>query len=115
MAPVPPYRAVREVRSARTADLADQALRARAGFLASARRDRESEGVVRREEELAEGHQEFRFSGYVTVSADDPERLVEACAETERSAQSARLELRRLFGRQAEAYTWTLPLGRGLR
>ena len=115
MAPVPADRAQREARSARTADVADDALRARAGFLSSARRARESEGATRREEELADGHQEFRFTGYVTVSADDPEKLSEACAEAQLAAQSARLELRRLYGRQAEAYTWALPLGRGLR
>ena len=115
MAPVPPDKAMREVRSARTADLADAELKARAGFLQSARRERESAGVNRREAELADGHQDFRFSGYVTVSAQDPEALTAACAATEHSAQSARLELRRLYGRQAEAYTWTLPLARGLR
>lgn len=115
MAPVPPDRAMREVRSARTADLADAQLRARAGFLQSARRERESEGVTRREAELADGHHEFRFTGYVTVSADDPAELTAACAAAEHAAGSARLELRRLYGRQAEAFTWTLPLGRGLR
>lgn len=115
MAPVPADRALREARSARTADLADAQLRARAGFLQSARRDRESEGVTRREAELVDGHQEFVFSGYVTVSAEDREQLTAACAAIEHAASSARLELRRLFGRQAEAFTWTLPLGRGLR
>ncbi|HWE55662.1 MAG TPA: SCO6880 family protein [Acidimicrobiales bacterium] len=115
MAPVPIDRAMREVRSARTADLADAELRARAGFLPSVRRDRESEGVTRREEELAAGHHEYRFSGYLTVSADDREGLTRVCAEAEHAAQSAHLEIRRLYGRQAEAYTWTLPLGRGLR
>ena len=115
MAPVPAERALREVRSARTADLADAELRSRAGFLSSARRDKEALGVNRREEELADGHSEYRFSGYVTVSADDPDSLAAACSEVEQTAQSARLELRRLWGRQAEAYTWTLPLARGLR
>jgi hypothetical protein len=33
----------------------------------------------------------------------------------EQAARAAHLELRRLYGRQAEAFTWTLPLGRGLR
>lgn len=115
MAPVPPDKAWREVRSARTADVADTQLRARAGFLASARRDREADGVERREEELADGHDEYRFSGYLTVSAPDPEQLVAACAEVEHVAQSCRLQLSRLYGRQREALSWTLPLGRGLR
>lgn len=115
MAPVPTDRALREVRSARTADLADAALRERAGFLSSARREREAEGVARREGELAEGHAEYRFSGYVTVSAGSEDGLAVACSEVEHAAHAARLELRRLYGRQAEAFTWTRPLGRGLR
>lgn len=115
MQPVASDRAMREARSARTADLADSELRARAGFLASARRERESEGVAQREVELADGHSDFRFSGYVTVTAPSEEQLVAACADAEHRAQAARIELRRLFGRQAEAFTWTLPGGRGLR
>jgi hypothetical protein len=114
MAPVPPGRALREVRSARTADVADARLRDRAGFLPSARRELEADGVARRESELAEGHAEFRFSGYVTISALDRSELEAQCAEAEHAAQTAHLELRRLYGRQAEAFTWTLPLARGL-
>jgi hypothetical protein len=114
MAPVPADRAAREVRAARAADVADEELRTQAGFLPSARRSREAEGVVRREAELAEGHAEYRFSGYVTVTAGDRDGLEAACVETEQAAQRAHLELRRLYGRQAEAYTWTLPLARGL-
>ena len=115
MAPVPAGRALRAARAARTADIADAELRQRAGFLPSVRRDLEADGTTRTETELAAGHCEFRFSGYVTVTATDRESLETACAEAEHSAQGARLELRRLYGRQAEAYTWTLPLGRGLR
>jgi hypothetical protein len=114
MAPVPPDRAAREARAARAADVADEELRSRAGFLPSARRGRESEGVVRRETELADGHAEYRFSGYVTVTAPDRGALTIACAETEQAAQRAHLDLRLLYGRQAEAFLWTLPLARGL-
>jgi hypothetical protein len=114
MAPVPIDRAIREARSSRTADLADAELRSRAGFLSSARREKEAEGAVRREQELADGHCEYRFSGYVTVTADDRDALAGACAETEQAAQASHLELLRLYGRQAEALTWTLPLARGL-
>jgi hypothetical protein len=114
MAPVPPERAAREVRSARTADVADEELRSRAGFLPSARRGREADGVVQREAELAEGHAEYRYSGYVTVTAANPTELAAACIEAEQRAQASHLELRRLYGRQAEAFTWTLPLARGL-
>jgi hypothetical protein len=112
---VPTDQAVREARSARTADLADSELREKAGFLPSARREREAAGATRRESELAEGYSEFRFSGYVRVTAADEEGLSAACAEVEHAAQSGHTELRRLYGRQLEAWTWTLPLGRGLR
>lgn len=115
MAPVAADRALRQARSARTADLADAQIRSRAGFLDSARRERESAGATRREAELADGHAEFRFSGYVTVSAPTEEDLIASCAEAEHLARSARVEMRRLYGRQEEAFTWTLPLGRGLR
>lgn len=115
MAPVPPARAAREVQAARTADLADEQLRQKAGFLTTARRQREAEGVIRRESELADGHAEYRFSGYVTVSAPTDADLDVACAEIEQAARQSNLELRRLYGQQAEAFTWTLPLARGLR
>jgi hypothetical protein len=115
MAPVPPARAAREVEAARTADLADEQLRQKAGFLTTARRQREAEGVIRRESELADGHAEYRFSGYVTVSAATATELDVACAEVEQAARQSNLVLRRLYGQQADAFTWTLPLGRGLR
>lgn len=115
MAPVSPDRAAREARSARTADVADDHLRSRAGFLPSARRDREADGPARREAELADGHAEYRFTGYVTVTACSRPGLDSACAETEQAALAAHLEIRRLYGRQREAFTWTLPFGRGLR
>jgi hypothetical protein len=113
--PVPPGRAARQVEAARTADVADEELRRRAGFLSSARRRRQHEGVQRREEELADGHADVRFSGYVAVSAPTPDALEDACGEVEQLAQQCRLQLSRLRGRQAEAFTWTLPLCGGLR
>jgi hypothetical protein len=114
MEPVGPLRAARRIEQARTADIADAELRRRGGFLATARRRREQDVLVEREEELADGHASFRFSGYVTVSATDPEALDDACGRTEHTAGQAGLELRRCYGDQAMAFTCTLPLGRGL-
>jgi hypothetical protein len=115
MAAVPPAQAVREVESARTADLADEELRRKAGFLSTVRRRREADGVLRREAELADGHAEYRFSGYITVSAANRRELEHACAAVEHSAHQAHLYLRRMYGSQEEAFSWTLPLARGLR
>jgi hypothetical protein len=85
------------------------------GFRETARRRRVSEAAVQREEELAEGHAAVRFAGYVTVSARSPEELERNCSEIEHAAQMARLELLRLYGQQEEAFTYTMPLCRGLR
>lgn len=114
MAPMSPIEAARRVEQARTADIADAELRRRGGFLATARRRREEETLLEREHELAEGHGQYRFAGYVTVSAVDAESLDDACARTEQAAGRAGLELRRCYGDQDRAFTCTLPLGRGL-
>jgi hypothetical protein len=114
MEPVGPLKASRQVEQARTADIADAELRRRGGFLSTARRRREEEILVRREGELADGHAQYRFSGYVTVSAADAELLEEACGRVEQAAGRAGLELRRCYGDQAQAFMCTLPLGHGL-
>ena len=115
MSPVPARAAVREAETARTAELADEELRRRTGFLSSARNRRRAEGVANREAELADGHAEMRFSGYVGVSGSTPQEMEDAAAAVEAAGQQCGLELRRIYGRQVEALTWTMPLGRGLR
>ena len=113
--PISPLRAIREVEAARTSDVADQELRGRMGFVETARRRRIAETTAQREEELADGHAAMRFAGYVTVSARSDAELEHDCSEVEHAAQMARLELLRLYGQQDEAFTFTLPLCRGLR
>lgn len=115
MEPVDPRRAAREVEAALTSGAADDELRRRVGFLTTARRRRQAAGTAQREQEMADGHADVRFSGYVSVAAADRTQLETACAEVEHAAAQARLELRRLYGQQEEALTFTLPIGRGLR
>jgi hypothetical protein len=115
MEPVAPSVAIRKVEAARTTDIADEQTRSRQGFVTTARKRQQQDATMRREEELADGHAEFRFAGYVTVSAPDEETLERSCAEVEHAAQQARLELTRLYGQQAEGFTFTLPLARGLK
>jgi hypothetical protein len=114
MEPVSPSRAARQVAQARTADLADGELRRRGGFLVTARHTREKESVEDRDSELADGHAQFRFSGYVTVTTDTRPELTQACAAVEQAAGQARVELRLLYGEQDVAFACSLPLGRGL-
>ncbi|MBO0769647.1 MAG: hypothetical protein J2O48_13270, partial [Solirubrobacterales bacterium] len=112
--PIPAARSTREVEAAITRDRADRELRHRFGQSETARQRQAQESALRRESELAAGHGEVRFSGYVTVSARDEDELRRACQEIHQHAALARIELRRLYGRQAEAHSFTLPLARGL-
>jgi Putative type VII ESX secretion system translocon, EccE len=113
--PLSADRSTREVEAAVTRDRADRELRARFGQLETARQRQAAEATMRREAELAAGHAEVRLSGFVTVSGRDRDELRRACSEVLDHAARARLELRRLYGQQAEAFAFTLPLCRGLR
>jgi hypothetical protein len=113
--PIPPERSVREIEAAVTRDRADRELRRRFGQSETARQRQANEATTRRESELAAGHGEVRLSGFVTVSGRDREELGRACTEVVEQAARARLELYRMYGQQADAFTFTLPLCRGLR
>ncbi len=114
MEPLGPEKAIRKVEASRTADLADAELRRRGGFMSTARHSRESDVLVRREEELADGHASFRYSGFITVTARSDAEMDAACDVVQHATSQARLVIRRLYGDQAGAYTCTLPLARGL-
>jgi hypothetical protein len=113
--PLASERSTREVEAAITRDRADRELRARFGQSETARQRQAADATRRREAELAAGHSEVRLSGFVTVTGRDPDDLRRACAEVLEQAARARLELHRLYGQQADAFTFTLPLCRGLR
>src|SRR5215203_4515030 len=115
MEPVPPLKAMRAVGFAKTADVADEELRQKLGFLGTAKRRNQADAVNRREQELADGHADVRFSGYITVTADSAEALAEACGEVEHAAGQSRLELQRCDGEQELTFSYTLPMGRGLK
>jgi hypothetical protein len=113
--PLDPDRSTREVEAAVTRDHADRELRHRFGQAETARQRQAADATARRESELAAGHAEVRFAGFVTVSGRDQDDLRRACAEVHEQAARARLELHRMYGQQADSFTFTLPLCRGLR
>jgi hypothetical protein len=112
--PLPPDRSTREVEAAVTRDRADRELRSRFGQSETARQRQAQDATIRREAELAAGHAEVRLSGFITVSGRDRDDLRRACADVLEHAARARLELHRMYGQQADAFTFTLPLCRGL-
>ncbi len=114
--PVPPDRARRAVEAAVTAEEADEQLRTERGFRTTARRRKQHQAALRRERELADGHQEVRFAGYVTVSARDADELELACEQVEQAAHQAYLDLQPMWGQQDVAFMQgALPIARGLR
>jgi hypothetical protein len=113
--PLPSTRSTREVEAAVTRDRADRELRRRFGQSETARQRQAQEATARREAELAQGHAEVRLAGFITVSGRDVEDLRRSCADVLEHAARARLELRRMYGQQAESFAFTLPLCRGLR
>ncbi len=113
--PIPPGRSTREIEAAVTRDQADRELRHRFGQLETARHRQAHEATLRRESELAAGHSEVRLSGFVTVSGRDQDDLRRASSDVLEHAARARLELHRMYGQQADAFTFTLPLCRGLK
>ncbi|MBA3431596.1 MAG: hypothetical protein H0U16_08975 [Actinobacteria bacterium] len=115
MEPVSPLKAIRAVESARTSAAADEELRQRAGFVSTTRRRKEQDALVDHEHDLSEGHAFYRFAGFVTVTAPTSDELASACSEIEEAAGRSFLDLRRLRGEQARAFTYTLPLCRGLK
>jgi hypothetical protein len=113
--PIARERSTREAEAAITRDHADRELRRRFGQAQTARQRQAEEATARREAELAAGHGEVRLAGFVTVSGRDANDLRRSCAEVNDHAARARLELYRMYGQQAAAFTFTLPLCRGLR
>jgi len=113
--PIAPERSTREVEAAITRDRADHELRRRFGQSETARQRQARDATRRREWELATGHGEVRLSGFVTVSGRDREDLRRASSQVLEHAARARLELHCMYGQQADAFTFTLPLCRGLR
>lgn len=119
---VGPGRAIRAVEKAATEAATDQAVRRRVGQRTTQRQAQKEASTERREEELAEGHAEVRFAAYVTVSAragaegvGGADELEAAVSRVELEAKRAPLRLERMWGQQAESFSYTLPLARGLR
>ena len=113
--PIAPERSTARPRRPSPATSADRELRHRFGQAETARQRQAQEAAMRREAELAAGHAEVRLAGFVTVTGRDRDDLRRACAEVHEQAARARLELHRMYGQQAEAFAFTLPLCRGLR
>lgn len=115
MEPLDTARAIRGIERRAAAFDDDDSLRARGGWRQTGRRRRARQSLDEQETELVSGHAPYRFSGYLTVTHTDPVALEDECRQVTSLAARLHLDLRRMWGQQVLAHTYTLPLGRGLR
>ena len=114
--PIAPSKSLRDLRSQRVAKRSDDAQRRRIGQIETAQDDEEVLALQRRELELVRGHTEYRFTGWVTVTATTVDQLDAACALVEQSAVRSALVIRRVYGEVDQAFTVAaLPLNEGVR
>src|SRR3954454_14191702 len=108
-------RAARDIRKKKTEYISDATQRQRIGRIGDAQQNAEYGDVLQQEADLTAGHGVLRCTGFVAVSASDPEKLELAVAAIEQAAIQASCETRRLWGQQAQSFTIAaLPLGRSV-
>jgi hypothetical protein len=108
----PPAAGLRRAQRAVLSHDSEEALRARWGFRSGARTTDEADSERMREQELAAGFADARFVLLMAVDAPDPEALEAAARAAQSQAAACGVELRRLYGQQAEALASSLPLAR---
>lgn len=106
----PPAAGLRRAQRSVLAHEGDDAVRAKWGFRSGARLQNEADAARDREEELAAGFADARFALVLAVSAPDTELLETSVRQAQTQAAAAHVELRRLYGQQAEALVASLPL-----
>src|SRR4051794_17336475 len=108
-------RAARDIRRRKTEYISDAAQRQKIGQIEDAQQTAEYQDVLQQEADLTAGHGVLRATGFVAVSAADPEDLERAVAAIEQAAIQASCETRRLWGQQAQAFSAAaLPLCRAV-
>jgi hypothetical protein len=114
MEPIPSGVALREIERISHSEAEEEMRRAKVGRVTTAVDRRAREATARREVELAHGHTELRFSGYIDVCARNEEELELGVDRVEHSASQCYIGVRRMWGEQGAGLSYVLPLGRGL-
>ncbi|HKT58184.1 MAG TPA: SCO6880 family protein [Microbacterium sp.] len=116
LTPVPVSKALRRIRDDKKVWRGNEKLRAKRGADGSAADAADWEALEKQEEEIVAGHGEFRYGGYLTVTAPDKERLEQAIAGMRNALSRAGMEAQILYCQQAEALMVNaLPIGLGMK
>ncbi len=116
LTPVPVHQALKRIRTEKKVWRGNERLRAKRRVDGSAADAADWEALQKQEEEIVEGHGEFRYGAYLTVTAAGHEELDRALAGTRNALSRAGMEAQTLYCQQAEALLVNaLPLGTGMK
>jgi hypothetical protein len=116
LTPVPVANALRRIRDEKKVWRGNERLRAKRGADGSAADAADWAALEKQEEEIIAGHGEFRYGGYLTVSAPDEEHLDQALAGVRNALARTGMEAQILYCQQAEALMVNaLPIGLGMK
>ncbi len=112
-----PERGLRQAETTVADDESNEALRWRGGLRTKRQVAKREAANRQREDELADGHIDIRWAGYVSVATPgtDPHARHQAVDRVKAQAARCGLRLEVMTGQQADGLTFLLPLGRGLR
>lgn len=116
LTPVPVNQALKRIRDEKKVWRGNEKLRAKRGADGSAADAADWDALEKQEQEIVEGHGEFRYGAYLTVTAPDEERLDQALAGARNALSRAGMEAQTLYCQQAEALMVNaLPIGQGMK
>lgn len=116
LTPVPLKKALKRVRDEKKVWRGNERLRAKRGVDGSAADAADWSALEKEEQELVAGHGEFRYGGYLTVTARDEVQLDQAIAGMRNALAQAEMEAQILYCQQAEALMVNaLPVGLGMK
>ncbi|MGE4426922.1 MAG: SCO6880 family protein [Solirubrobacteraceae bacterium] len=112
-----PERGLRQAETTVADDESNESLRWRGGRRTTRQTAKREQANRSREDELADGHIDIRWAGYVSIAVPtgDPHERHQAVDRIKAQAARCGLRLEVMYGQQPEALTFLLPLARGLR
>jgi hypothetical protein len=116
LTPVPVSKALKRIREEKKVWRGNESLRAKRGADGSAADAADWRALEQQEQEIANGHGEFQYGAYLTVTAPDEERLDQAIAGMRNALSRAGMEAQILYCQQAEALLVNaIPIGLGMK
>lgn len=116
LTPVPVSKALKRIREEKKVWRGNESLRAKRGAEGSAADAADWRALEQQEQEIANGHGEFHYGAYLTITAPDEERLDQALAGMRNALSRAGMEAQVLYCQQAEALMVNaLPIGLGMK